>query len=646
MWLIKTTSLELDWLDDQEADNIRYAILSHTWGSDEVSFQDFADLAVARRKAGFAKISKTCELARSDGFVYVWIDTCCINKQSSAELSEAINSMYHWYYEADVCYAYLSDLRDDEPFRGLPNGFESLDKHGLESYKEAVLHTPFAKCRWFRRGWTLQELIAPSRVVFYDASWSRIIDKATVRHVLELITTVDANVLLDNSQMLSKSVWRRMSWAATRETTRTEDIAYCLLGIFDINMPLIYGEGHKAFQRLQEEITRKEGDPSILLWSSETMPLPQYRPSRYKHAKKPPMYRGAFAWAPSEFLTSEAYSKFIAKDIRYDSTHVAVPTKTEMSFQSSCVLQCGVVCVMEHKDHEDHFGDYYFGTYLELQTSKGVFYRPVEKMSDGYVFETGPYEQPQPQDERIPSKGQDLRLLGQHMTMLIESKKQTRVCLGIDDGGPVATDSIIAWPEHRWEEVPTWWVYNNNEIFRAVSKSAATVLGVCRFCPHVRLMDHLGAGPTQHRLTVACVVGSLPGSSGTGFVAQPQSLSGITNMIPRLFGACFVKESNSKIASALHKELDEQGLDAAVGFMQAKLRNDDTVAFKYGMSETVELLGANGCKKRIRVVCTYPSSAVEHNNGLSWRVRLGLEHEDGFGSEMWSEVDWDELLPV
>ncbi|KAK2591824.1 hypothetical protein QQS21_010492 [Conoideocrella luteorostrata] len=629
MWLINTASLGLEWFDDPETDNVRYAILSHTWGSEEVSFQDFADLDVARRKAGFAKISGACQLAYSEGYGYAWIDTCCINKQSSAELSEAINSMYRWYHIADVCYALLSDLHD-EPFVGLPNGFELLHEHGHELWKEAVLSTPFARCRWFSRGWTLQELIAPSRLVFFDASWRRISDKTTLRHLLHLVTRIDAEILVDNSQLLSKSVWQRMSWVATRETTRTEDIAYCLLGIFDINMPLIYGEGHKAFQRLQEEITRKEGDPSILLWSSEGMPLPQYRPGRYRHATRPPPYRGAFAWAPSEFLTLEAYSKVIAKDTRYDSTHVAVPTRTEMSFQSSCVLQGGVICIMEHKD--DRRLGTYFGTYLELQTSKGAVYRPVEKVSDGFVFESGPCGPTQ--GERLPYKGRELRLLGQHMTMLIDANKERRVCLGIDDLDPVATDCIV-WPVHRWEEVPAWWVYSDSEISR-VSKSTATVLGVCRFCPQIQLLDPLGV-PRQYQLTIACVVGSLPASG------IDQASSSTAAMLSRLFGASLVKESNSKVALALHNEMGDKDMDAAVGFMQARLRNN-TVSFSSGRSEIVELSGFNGLKKRIRVVCTYNDSPVQHHNGLSWRVQLVLEHEAGFGSELWSEVGWDDVL--
>ncbi|KAK3191704.1 hypothetical protein K4F52_002128 [Lecanicillium sp. MT-2017a] len=577
MWLVNTTSLQLEWFVDPETDGLRYAILSHTWGTDEVSFQDVADLAIASRKAGFAKIVMSCRLALSEGYNYVWIDTCCIDKQSSAELSEAINSMYHWYEAAGVCYAFLSDLHE-EPFVGLPDGFEFLNKRDLAWHKDALYSTPFARCRWFTRGWTLQELIAPSHVVFYDGSWNRIGDKTVLRHVISLITGVGAKILVDNTKLLTKSVWRRMSWAAHRQTSRVEDTAYCLLGIFDINMPLIYGEGYKAFQRLQEEITRKEGDPSILLWSSEGLPLPQFRPARYRHVTEPPAYRGAFAWAPSEFLSREAFADAASKDVRYDSSHVALPAQGEMSSQSTFVLNRGVLCVMEHCD-ESHQGAY-FRMYLELSTSKGTVYRPVEKMTEGYVFEGSPFGHPH--GERLPYKAQEVRLLGQHTTTLLETNKQRRICLGIDDGG--INGDHVAWPEHRWEEDPAWWVYNDAEVLRA-AKSAPTILGACQFRAEVRQLQEHG-DPISYQLTLACMV---------GFVRDARPFTGhnMTMTMPSgLFGACFVKESTSKLAAALHAEMGDADMDAAVAFMQAHMQNNST-NFESGRGEIIELPNQN-----------------------------------------------------
>ncbi|KAI1113282.1 HET-domain-containing protein [Nemania sp. NC0429] len=205
-----------------------YAILSHTWEKEEVTFQEYV-LATGpearrhthiRRKAGFSKIIGACQRARHDGLKYLWCDTNCIDKSSSAELSEAINSMYAWYRDSVVCYAFLTDVD------GSPGSFE--------------------KSRWFTRGWTLQELIAPMKVVFFDARWR----------------------VLGDRKDLADAISKRMSWAADRQTSRQEDVAYSLLGIFEINMPLLYGEGNNAFIRLQKEIIRLSDDQSILCWTA------------------------------------------------------------------------------------------------------------------------------------------------------------------------------------------------------------------------------------------------------------------------------------------------------------------------------------------------------------------------------------------
>jgi hypothetical protein len=168
--------------------------------------------------------------------------SCCIDKTSSAELSEAINSMFRWYSRSKVCYAYLTDVSYD--------GFDDS----------------LPKSRWFTRGWTLQELLAPSSVVFYSAEWTRIGDSEVLISVLRNVTRIDEGILSRTKSLDWVSVAEKMSWAATRETTRVEDMAYCLLGIFDINMPLLYGEGGRAFQRLQEEILRNSQDQSLFAW--------------------------------------------------------------------------------------------------------------------------------------------------------------------------------------------------------------------------------------------------------------------------------------------------------------------------------------------------------------------------------------------
>ena len=187
-----------------------YAILSHTWGEEEVSFKDMTTDPSYRSKKGYTKIAMTCQLANADGLQYAWVDTCCIDKTSSAELSEAINSMFHWYGRAEKCYAYLADL-DDLSFT--PAGRDKL-----------------ADCRWFTRGWTLQELIAPAEVHFFDRHWKMQFQKSEAVETLNSITGIDRGVLIHSKSLLSISVAQRMSWASRRVTTRVEDEAYCLLG--------------------------------------------------------------------------------------------------------------------------------------------------------------------------------------------------------------------------------------------------------------------------------------------------------------------------------------------------------------------------------------------------------------------------------
>lgn len=240
----------------------RYAVLSHTWvAQEEVSFQDLqrlndgvlSDVAAdkIRSKQGYRKINRAASLAQAhtNGYQYIWIDTCCIDKSSSAELSEAINSMYRWYAESQVCYAYLSDVTVLDTFRLRCEGF-------LTS-------------RWHERGWTLQELIAPKIVKFYDRDWTFFGDKnPTLIRELSSITGVNERILSGTLSPGDLSVANRMKWASKRSTTRPEDVAYCLMGLFGVNMPLLYGEGKRAFIRLQEEICRQTDDQSLFAWIS------------------------------------------------------------------------------------------------------------------------------------------------------------------------------------------------------------------------------------------------------------------------------------------------------------------------------------------------------------------------------------------
>ncbi len=255
MWLINCKSHALESFSSEKVVPGGYAILSHCWGEDELLFDDLKS-ADASSEEGFKKLEFLCRQALQDGYIYAWIDTACINKTSSAELSEAINSMFRWYQNAACCYVYLEDV-EMEPF--------GLSKVGLPLATEAQLR----ESRWFTRGWTLQELIAPPSVRFYDREWSLIGDKDTLELVIVQTTRIDVEVLRNSQLLQSMSVAKRMSWAARRSTSRDEDQSYSLLGIFDVAMPLLYGEGgEKAFRRLQEEIIRSStaGDHSILAW--------------------------------------------------------------------------------------------------------------------------------------------------------------------------------------------------------------------------------------------------------------------------------------------------------------------------------------------------------------------------------------------
>jgi hypothetical protein len=229
-----------------------YAILSHCWGKEELSFQDIAKSDKCS-KHGFAKIDLACRQAKLEGFRHAWIDTCCIDKSSSVELSEAINSMYSWYAKAAACYVYLEDVTAS----AIPE----------ETFSQ------FEKSRWFTRGWTLQELLAPQDVHFYDKNWKSIGTKRKLCRLVSKITQIPELVLQDRMHLKSIGVAQRMSWAANRQTTRLEDIAYCLLGLFDVNIPLLYGEGEKAFLRLQEEILRVSDDQSLFAWDSTNLTL-------------------------------------------------------------------------------------------------------------------------------------------------------------------------------------------------------------------------------------------------------------------------------------------------------------------------------------------------------------------------------------
>ncbi|KAK3637490.1 hypothetical protein LTR22_018213 [Elasticomyces elasticus] len=245
-----------------------YAILSHTWEGEEVLYGEL-ESGSAWEKSQYDKIRNTAKQARQDGHDYIWIDCCCIDKHNAVELSEAINSMYAWYRNAEVCYALLSDVS------------RSDDKVWDET------HTSLIECRWFSRGWTLQEMLASRKVNFFAEDWTPLGSLSEIAVLVSRATGVPQKVLNGKRTVFECSIAQRLSWAASRTTTKTEDTAYCLLGILDISLDLRYGEGDQAFARLQEAILKKSSDLSVLAWTdadpAKAIKLLAHSPVNFRH---------------------------------------------------------------------------------------------------------------------------------------------------------------------------------------------------------------------------------------------------------------------------------------------------------------------------------------------------------------------------
>jgi hypothetical protein len=239
---------ELGVTDDLiDADATRpYAILSHTWGKDEeeVSFEDLAKNS-GKDKAGYKKIQLCGEQARRDGLRYFWVDTCCINKANKAEHSLAIRSMFRWYRKAARCYVYLPDVTASHV------GIE-------EDASPPAWDTEFRQSKWFTRGWTLQELLAPSVVDFFSRDWHKLGDRVSLNTQIHEVTTIPFRVLA-GAPLSQSSTDERFRWRQLRHTKLKEDAAYCLSGIFDVDIAPVYDEGtEEAFRRLRDEIRKRE----------------------------------------------------------------------------------------------------------------------------------------------------------------------------------------------------------------------------------------------------------------------------------------------------------------------------------------------------------------------------------------------------
>ncbi|RYP81635.1 hypothetical protein DL770_005843 [Monosporascus sp. CRB-9-2] len=407
---VKTFKLE-EFLDDKTPP---YAILSHTWGNDceELTFRNIEKGEIDKPGVGSVKFRGCCRQAETDGLGYAWIDTCCINKDSSRELDEAINSMFRWYRRASVCYAYLSDVPSDDYPRN----------HGSK----------FRTSRWFRRGWTLQELLAPKHLRFYNSEWRHLGTKAKLCGIVEKTTGVPRQFLQGIAELRTASVAQRMSWAAQRDTKRKEDLAYCLLGIFGVTMPMIYGEGgEQAFFRLQEQIMKTTRDDSILAWGLSAKGPPTSNSSQVTAGR-------ILAAAPSDFANSgqivpreQTTTPLHLLDISGGSLRIQLSLLATSSSKAIGLLNCGP----EH----------------DTQQVVGI---PLAKMasgSDEYVRPEGYHSMLRP---IIASKA-SLKLI--HIKNDSQSKKSTETnqrYWSYDDDGfaEVNLDLVDVVPRSCWDE--------------------------------------------------------------------------------------------------------------------------------------------------------------------------------------------------
>lgn len=327
MRLINCETGQLEWfLASQTVKPPPYAILSHTWdGDNEVTYRDYLNFLAGQDKQpqkNWTKVERSIEvtLNSKERLKYIWIDTCCIDKTDALELSEAINSMFKWYARAEVCYAQIADFESEFVATNQTSGYGSNNSRAVEQYQSYEMPpipanpqlTERAKnglkgCRWFTRGWTLQELIAPPTLEFFDSNWIYFGNRDELGDLLTGITKIDRRIFeshgnphkeRDIVSILSKmTIAKKMSWAQNRQTAKTEDIAYSLLGIFGVTMPMTYGEENEAFIRLQKEIIAQYNDLSIFAWTANST-------GNYGEV---PEFRGILAHSPAEFANAGSF---------------------------------------------------------------------------------------------------------------------------------------------------------------------------------------------------------------------------------------------------------------------------------------------------------------------------------------------------
>lgn len=304
----------------------KYAILSHVWGTAEISYKDMKDYGPSTlpfhsedKETAARKLEGCRAKAREGGIEYFWIDTCCIDKPNHSEFNEAINSMFHWYKKAEICFVYLADV---ERMEDLPAS------------------------KWFTRGWTLQELLAPSHVWFFNNRWECMGSKQNeLTSIISEVSKIPRSFLC-GADLEEASLAMRMSWAAHRSTSKEEDLAYCLLGIFDVHMPLLYGERLiGAFRRLQLKILEMQDDTSIFAWRTPDFamrPDPSVMDTYGLLAPFPSSFTGCHDHIRAELPVVTGYKQGIRTPVTFNNKglHLSLPVMRNRDGKTLMALGC------------------------------------------------------------------------------------------------------------------------------------------------------------------------------------------------------------------------------------------------------------------------------------------------------------------
>jgi hypothetical protein len=305
--LLHTETLEVQGFGDEALP--KYAAVSHTWSDEDLVLADLDDRDCARQKVGYEKLLQLCVISRTIyNLQWVWIDTICVDHSSEAEVEEAVQAEFKLFRDSEICLAHLDDVFWPT------EGHSATDSCQDITRSDADVVRLLGKSKWMKRCWTLPELIASKRLIFYDKEWNLIGSKTSLLSALVELTQIDRDVLEDGDGVFKVPVARRMAYAAYRITRRQEDVAYALLGIFGVNIPTQYGEGPtRAFHRLQDAILKHKPDGSMFAWIDQN----------------DQSYRGLLANSPVEFALAKSFYPrpvrlFLWGDIEISSAGIVV----------------------------------------------------------------------------------------------------------------------------------------------------------------------------------------------------------------------------------------------------------------------------------------------------------------------------------